>query len=56
MMRNIFIDDWYDRGIAIGEERGEHNARIETARGMLSDGLPTERVVKYTGLPPAEVQ
>lgn len=64
----VHINDWKEegrlvglkQGIAIGEEQGiaqgEHNARIETARGMLSNGLAAETVVKYTGLSIDEVQ
>lgn len=48
------------QGIAIGEERGiakgEHNARIETARGMLSYGMPKNTVAEISGLPLEEVQ
>ena len=50
----------FEDGITIGEERGisrgAHDARIETARGMLSDNLLPKKIAKYTGLSLAEVQ
>jgi predicted transposase/invertase (TIGR01784 family) len=45
-----------DEGIAIGEARGEARGRVETARAMLSDGVPLEKVIKYTGLTDADLK
>ena len=56
-----FDQELYDRnrrregmeeGISIGENRG----RQETARNMLADGLPREKIAQYTGLSLAEVE
>jgi len=33
-----------------GFEEGNKQARLETARKMLADGMPLEIVLKYTGL------
>ena len=41
-----------EEGISIGENRG----RQETARNMLADGLPREKIAQYTGLSLAEVE
>ena len=42
------------KGIAIGEKRGMQQGvqqtRIETARNMLKDGLPSDLIMKYTGI------
>ena len=37
-------------GLAEDLERGEHNAKIATARNMIQDGLHVEVVAKYIGL------
>ena len=42
----------YRNGILLAEER----VREETARNMLADGLPHEKIALYTGLPLAEVE
>ncbi|ALG68786.1 hypothetical protein [Beggiatoa leptomitoformis] len=33
-----------------GEKQGERRKALETAQKMLSDGIPLETVLKYTGL------
>ena len=43
-------------GLEKGKEEGEHNAKIETAKNMLKDGLPKEVVAKYTGLSVEDVK
>ena len=43
-------------GLVESLERGEHNAKIATARNMIEDGLPVEVVAKYTGLTIDEVK
>ncbi len=48
--------DVRNEGIAIGEKRGLKQGRRETARNMLADGLPHEKIVQYTGLSLAEVE
>ena len=48
------------RGIGIGEARGigmgKEEKAFEIARNLLSMGLPTEQVVKGTGLPIEKIQ
>ena len=38
-----------------GEEKGRAEGIAETARKMKADGLPTELIIKYTGLTPEEI-
>lgn len=38
-----------------GLAEGEHNAKIELAKNMLSDGMSVEIVSKYSGLPAEEI-
>ena len=46
-------------GIAEGEKRGftrgTHDARLETARRMLADGMNIEQITKYAELPQEEI-
>ena len=48
------IDGGYTKGRtegeAIGRAEGEQARAIETARKMKGDGMPSELIVKYTGL------
>ena len=39
-----------------GEEKGRAEVRAETARKMKADGLPTELIIKYTGLTTEEIE
>jgi predicted transposase/invertase (TIGR01784 family) len=43
-------------GERIGEKRGEKRVKRETAKQMLLDNVPIEKVVKYTGLTEKEVK
>lgn len=43
-------------GLKEGEKSGRHKNAIETARRMLADNLPLEKVVEYSGLSLEEVQ
>ena len=45
-----------EEGMAKGIEEGEKNAKIETARKMLLDGLTMDVVAKYSGLSIAEIE
>ena len=45
-----------NRGIAIGEERGRSEAKLEDARNMLMENLPAETVARCTGLSLETVQ
>ena len=61
-------DEWLAEGLEKGKEEGlaeglekglaegEHKKAIETARKMLTDGLPVEVVTKYTGLSVDEIK
>ena len=44
------------RGIQQGLQQGEHNARLETARRMLEEGLSLEQTARLTQLPLEEVR
>ena len=37
-------------GLEKGKEEGEHNAKIETAKNLLSIGLSVDQISKATGL------
>ena len=45
-----------EKGLVEGEKVGEKKAKIESARKMLIDGLPVDRVVKYSGLSIEEIE
>ena len=40
----------YKEGLEKGKEEGAHNKAIETAKKMISDGLPLDLTAKYSGL------
>ncbi len=44
------------RGEKRGEKIGERKEKFETARRMLSDDMPIERIIKYTGLTEEEIK
>ena len=44
------------RGIKIGEERGEKTGRIATAKNMIADNEPVEKIMRYTDLTREEVE
>jgi len=41
--------------IGLDLAEGEHNKAIAIAREMLADGEPLEKIVKYTGLTPEQL-
>ena len=43
-------DEGFEQGLEQGLEQGNKQARLETARKMLADGMLVEMVLKYTGL------
>lgn len=45
-----------NEGISIGGARGRNESRIETASRMLADGMPEDKVIKYSGLSKEEVE
>ncbi len=52
----ILADSLKEQGIAIGEERGRSEAKLEDARNMLMENLPAETVARCTGLSLETVQ
>lgn len=40
----------YNSGIKKAMEEGEFKGKIETARNMIADGEPIEKIIRYTGL------
>ena len=44
------IETAKEEGRAEGREEGEQTKAIDTARKMMADGMPTELIVKYSGL------
>ena len=45
-----------EQGIAEGRAEGSHSKAIETARTMLADGEPIDKIHKYTGLSTEEIK
>ena len=45
------IDEEKDIAFEEGMERGLYDARIESAKAMLADGMDVNLIAKYTGLP-----
>jgi predicted transposase/invertase (TIGR01784 family) len=45
-----------ERGISIGLSQGAREAKIETAKNLLSIGLPQEQIALVTGLSPEEIE
>ena len=44
-----------EEGRAEGRAEGLAEGRIEIAKGMLSDGMPVDKISKYTGLTVEEI-
>ena len=44
-------DEGYEKGISIGLERGAYQTKLETAKTMISLGLPEEQIQLCTNLP-----
>ena len=42
-------------GLAEGLAEGRAEERVEIAKGMLSDGMPVDKISKYTGLTAEEI-
>ncbi|GHV40520.1 hypothetical protein FACS1894187_21520 [Synergistales bacterium] len=49
-------DDLLARGRKEGMEKGREEGRLEVARNLLTNGIPTDIIVKSTGLPLDQVQ
>ena len=54
--RNEGIAIGEKRGISIGLSQGAREAKIETAKNLLSIGLPQEQIALVTGLSPEEIE
>ena len=54
-----YVREFEERGEKRGEERGEirgrKEAKLETARAMLKDGVSIDKVSAYTSLPIEEI-
>ena len=44
-----------EEGRAEGRAEGLAEGRVEIAKGMLSDGMPVDKISKYTGLTAEEI-
>lgn len=63
MVRNIFADDWFDRGVAQGMEQGRnegisqgaHDACVETARKLKLKNFFLEEIYEITELSTEEI-
>ena len=51
----VWKEEGIEEGIEKGIEKGIGKGKVEVARSMLSDGLPTETIKKYTGLDEKEI-
>jgi predicted transposase/invertase (TIGR01784 family) len=49
-------EDAWEGGRLEGRQEGRKEGRLEDARAMLTDGMPLEKVVKYTGLSAADLE
>ena len=45
------MEEGKEIGIAIGEERGRNEAKLEAARNMLLQGVDTDKIVQWLSLP-----
>ena len=55
VQREEAFEDGHASGIAEGEARGEHNAKLETAQNLLRMGLSQEQISQAVGLPADEI-
>ena len=51
MTFEMLMEEKFEDGIEKGIEQGAYNNKLETAKKLLEDNIPSEAVVKYTGLP-----
>ena len=51
MTFEMLMEEKFEDGIEKGIEKGAYNNKLETAKKLLEDNIPSEAVVKYTGLP-----
>ncbi len=69
-LKNISDDGWrwviqgqiegkkrdYTSGLLAAERRGKHQNAVETAKKLLDDGMPPEKVASYCSIPLEEVK
>ena len=53
------MEQGFEKGCEIGRAEGRAEGitsqRLDTARSMLADGLPLEKIMRYTGLSKEEI-
>ena len=49
-------EDGFEEGFTTGEANGILKQQIETARIMLSDNIPDNQIIKYSGISPDELK
>ena len=50
------VTTWERTAEKRGEKIGERKGKLETARRMLNDDMPIDRIIKYTGLTEEEIK
>ncbi len=50
------VTTWERTAEKRGKKKGEIKGKLETARRMLNDDMPIERIIKYTGLTEEEIK
>jgi predicted transposase/invertase (TIGR01784 family) len=45
-----------EEGLVEGRAEGRAESRAEVARGMLADGMPVDKIAKYTNLSIEEIE
>ena len=56
VQRKEAFDDGVMQGLSQGRNEGARDAKIETAKNLLSIGLPQEQIASVTGLSPEEIK
>ena len=49
------MEQGFEKGCEVGRAEGIISQRLDTARSMLADGLPLEKIMRYTGLSKEEI-
>ncbi len=49
-------EEGLEEGVIIGEEKGKKKEKVEIARVMKKEGEPVDRIARYTGLTPEEIE
>lgn len=50
------IQEGLQQGLQQGLQKGLRDAKVQVARAMLGDGMPLQKVVRYSGLSEREIQ